>query len=186
MIVHETPLADCRLIEPERHRDERGYFARTFCRGELARAGVGFEVAQANVSSNRRAGTLRGMHWQAPPHAEGKIVSVVRGAVFDAVVDLRPGSPSFRGVFTVELTADKGRELYVPPGFAHGFETLADDTLVHYLMSVPYAPGAGRGFRFDDPEVAIPWPRPPAVISERDRELPLLAEVVAKDLGDGA
>lgn len=172
MIFRETPLAGAFLLEPERFEDERGYFARTFCRREFEEHGLEPAVAQASVSYNRRRGTLRGLHFQAPPHAEAKLVRVARGAVFDAIVDLRPGSWSYLQAFAVELTADSGRQLYVPRGFAHGFQTLADDTEVCYQMSAFYAPEAARGYRYDDPAFAIAWPEPVTVISDKDSRLP--------------
>lgn len=172
MIFRETPLAGAFVLEPERFEDERGFFARTFCRRELGERGLETAVAQASVSFNRRRGTLRGLHFQAEPDAEVKLVRVVRGAVFDAIVDLRSGSPTFKRFFSVELSAESGRQLYVPRGFAHGFQTLADDTEVCYQISTFYAPEAARGYRYDDPAFAIPWPEPVTVISARDLELP--------------
>ncbi len=176
MIFHETALPGAWVIEPERFADERGFFARTFCREELAAHGLESEVAQCSVSYNRRRGTLRGMHYQAAPGEEAKLVRCTRGAVFDAVVDLRPGSSTLGRWAAVELSAENRLALYVPPGLGHGFETLVDDCEVFYQMSVPYAPGLARGFAHDDPTVAIPWPLPVAVISERDRALPPFAD----------
>ncbi len=176
MIFHETELLGAWVIEPERFEDERGFFARTFCREELAAHGLESEVAQCNVSYNRRRGTLRGMHYQAAPAAEAKLVRCTRGVIFDAVVDLRAGSEALGRYAAVELSAENRLALYVPPGFGHGFETLVDDCEVFYQMSVPYAPGLARGFAHDDPAVGIPWPLPVAVISERDRGLPRFAE----------
>lgn len=176
MIFHETALAGAWVVEPERFEDERGFFARTFCREELAAHGLEPEVAQCSVSYNRRRGTLRGMHYQAPPAEEAKLVRCTRGAIFDAVVDLRAGSPTLGRFVAVELSTENRLALYVPPGFGHGFETLVDDCEVFYQMSVPYAPELARGFAHDDPAVAIPWPLPVTVISERDRRLPPFAE----------
>lgn len=175
MIFRPTPLAGAWVLEPERHEDERGFFARTFCRDELAARGLAAEVAQASTSFNRRRGTVRGMHYQAAPDAEAKLVRCTRGALFDAVVDLRDGSPTRGRWFAQVLTAESGLQLYVPPGLAHGFQTLEDSTEVHYLISVPYAPASGRGFRYDDPEVGIPWPEPVTMVSERDLALPWFA-----------
>jgi dTDP-4-dehydrorhamnose 3,5-epimerase len=162
------------LIETEPVRDERGSFARTFCAREFEEHGLDPRIAQCNVSRNARRGTLRGMHFQAPPHAEAKLVSCARGAIHDVVVDLRPGSPTWRRWAGVRLDADDGRLLYVPPGTAHGFLTLADDSTVLYQMSVAYVPEAARGVRWDDPLLAIEWPEPPLLVSARDRAFPLL------------
>lgn len=172
MIFRPTPLAGAFVLEPERFADQRGFFARTFCRRELEEQGLEPAVAQASVSYNRRRGTLRGLHFQVAPHEEVKLVRVSRGAIFDAIVDLRPGSPTFQRCFTVELTAENGLQLYVPRGFAHGFQTLADDTEVCYQISTFYAPEAARGYRWDDPAFQIPWPEPVTVMSEKDRNLP--------------
>lgn len=170
-----TPLAGAFVVELQRLEDERGHFARTFDAELFAEHGLDGRVAQCNLSFNRVAGTLRGMHFQAPPHGEAKLVRVVRGAVFDAIVDLRPDSPTFCQWFGVELTDGNDRALFVPSGFAHGFQTLADDTEMLYQMSYPYVPGAGGGVRWDDPAFGIDWPAAPAggrVISARDAEYP--------------
>ena len=150
-----TPLPGVFVIEQQRHADERGHFARTWCEGELAEQGLETRVAQCSDSYNHRRGTLRGMHYQAPPHAEVKVVRCTRGAMFDVAVDLRPHSPTFRKWFGVELRPENGRALYVPRGFAHGFLTLADDTSVSYAISERYAPEAARGVRYDD--AAFTW-----------------------------
>jgi dTDP-4-dehydrorhamnose 3,5-epimerase len=176
MIFRELPLAGAFVLEPERLEDERGFFARTFCREELEEHGLDPTVAQCSLSFNRRRGTLRGMHYQAPPAEEAKLVRCVRGAIHDVIVDLRAGSPTFLRHAAARLDADNRLALYVPPGFAHGFQTLADDTELYYQMSAPYAPEHARGFRHDDPELGIAWPLPVAVISERDRGLPPFAE----------
>jgi dTDP-4-dehydrorhamnose 3,5-epimerase len=168
----ETPLPGAFVIELEPHADERGCFARTFCAREFAERGLASAFAQCSTSWNRRAGTLRGMHWQAAPHAEAKLVRCTAGAIFDAIVDLRAGSPTRGRWFGCELSAEGRRMLYVPEGFAHGFQALRDASEVFYQISAPYAPEASRGFRFDDPAVAIRWPLAPSVVSKRDRELP--------------
>jgi len=160
------------LIELERHGDDRGFFARSFCADELARAGLHTDFPQGNVSFNRRRHTLRGMHYQAAPHGEVKIVGCTAGAILDVVVDLRAGSPTRLGWCAVELTPATGAQLYIPAGFAHGFLTLADDTVVHYRMGARYVPDAARGVRWDDPRLEIAWPGRPAVISERDASYP--------------
>jgi dTDP-4-dehydrorhamnose 3,5-epimerase len=172
MLFTETSLPGAYVIDLERRVDERGFFARAWCRRELAEHGLVTEVAQCNLSSNDRAATLRGMHYQEPPHAEVKLVRCVRGAIFDAIVDLRDGSPTFGDWLGVELSAENGRMLYVPEGFAHGFETLVDDTDVYYQASASYAPGAEGGLRWDDPAIGIDWPLPPAVVSEKDASWP--------------
>jgi dTDP-4-dehydrorhamnose 3,5-epimerase len=168
----ETELAGAFLIEVEPHFDERGLFARTFCAEEFASNGLAADFAQCSTSWNARAGTLRGMHWQDPPHAEVKLVRCTAGAIFDAIVDLRPGSPTRGRWIAVELAAETRRMLYVPEGFAHGFQTLRDGSEVFYQMSRPFAPDAARGFRWDDPAVGIRWPLTPRAMNARDRELP--------------
>jgi dTDP-4-dehydrorhamnose 3,5-epimerase len=168
----ETPLAGAYLLELERLEDERGFFARTWCAEELAAHGLDGEIAQCNLSSNRRRGTLRGMHYQAAPHQEAKIVRCIRGAIYDAIVDLRRDSPTWRRWTSVELTADNRRALYVPKDFAHGFQTLTDDAEVFYEMSTPYAPGFVRGVRWNDPALAIEWPIGDPILSERDGSYP--------------
>lgn len=160
------------MVEQERHADERGYFARTFCVEEFEEQGLDPGLAQCSVSFNRRRGTLRGLHYQAPPAAEVKLVRCTRGALFDVALDLRPDSPTFRRWIGVELTEDDGRALYIPRGFAHGFLTLAASTEVAYQMSTPYAPEAARGIRWNDPFHRIEWPGPVEVIASRDRDYP--------------
>lgn len=169
MIFRPAPIDGACLVEVEPRVDERGFFARTWCREEFARAGIAFEVAQASVSHSRRAGTLRGLHFARPPAREAKLVRCERGAVFDVIVDLRPASPTWRRHFCVVLDAQRRNALYVPPGVAHGFQTLADAAEVLYLMSEAYRPELGDGVRFDDPAFAIAWPQPVTCIAERDR-----------------
>ncbi|MGC2857246.1 dTDP-4-dehydrorhamnose 3,5-epimerase [Novispirillum sp. DQ9] len=178
MIVTPTPLAGAFVLDIEPLADDRGFFARTFCAAELAAHGMNVAVAQCSVSVNTRKGTLRGMHFQAAPHEEDKLVRCTAGAIFDVLVDARAGSATFGQWFGAELSAANRRALYIPKGFAHGFLTLADATEVLYQISVPFAPGFGRGFRWDDPEVGIRWPSAPAVISDRDATYPTLREVV--------
>lgn len=170
----KTSLADATLIELTRHGDARGYFARAFCAETFAREGLATEYPQANHSANLKAGTLRGMHYQRAPHAEAKLVRCVKGALFDVIIDLRPESPTHRRWEGFELSAGNGRMLYVPAGFAHGFQTLEDDTHAVYQVSYPYTPEAEGGVRWDDPEFGIAWPRPVAVISEKDAAWPLV------------
>jgi dTDP-4-dehydrorhamnose 3,5-epimerase len=168
----ETGLSGAFLIDPDCHRDERGLFARTFCEREFAEHGLPRDFVQCSTSWSRSAGTIRGMHWQRAPHAEGKLVRCTRGAIFDVIVDLRPGSRTRLGWFGLELSAESRRMLYVPEGFAHGFQTLRDCSEVCYQMTAFFEPRAARGFRYDDPGVGILWPLPPSVVSKRDRELP--------------
>ena len=165
-----TSLAGAYLIEPDRRADERGFFARTWSAREFEEHGLEPGLAQCSVSYNRRRGTLRGLHYQAPPFAEVKIVRCTRGAVFDVAVDLRPDSPTFQKWVAHELTEDNGHAVYVPRGFAHGFLTLADATEVEYQISTPHAPEAARGVRWDDPFCGIRWPGAVEVISPRDRD----------------
>lgn len=172
MIFHEAPLEGAYTIELDAYSDERGHFARSWCREEFARQGLSFELVQGNVSVNPVRGTLRGLHYQIAPHQEVKLMRCVRGAIYDVIVDVRPRSATFGKWFGVELTPASFRMLYVPTGFAHGFQTLADDTEVNYLVSAPYVPDAGRGLRYDDPELAIAWPLPVTRISKQDRSWP--------------
>ena len=167
-----THLAGAYVIEPERRVDERGYFARTWCAQEFGDHGLESGLAQCSASFNRRRRTLRGLHYQAPPFAEVKLVRCTRGVLFDVAVDLRPDSPTFRKWVGVELGEDDGRALYVPRGCAHGFLTLADGTEVAYLISTPYRPEAARGVRWDDPFHDVTWPEPVEVIASRDRGYP--------------
>jgi dTDP-4-dehydrorhamnose 3,5-epimerase len=168
----ETPLAGAFVIELDFVRDERGYFARTFDAAEFARAGLDPTVVQCNTSFNARRGTLRGMHYQADPDGEAKLVRCTRGSIFDVAIDLRPGSATYCRWFGVELSADHGRMLYVPVGMAHGFQTLEEASDVSYQMSHDYVPEQARGVRFDDPAFGIEWPLPDPIVSERDRGFP--------------
>lgn len=173
MIFTPTELAGAWVVSLDRREDDRGFFARTWCEEELRGHGLDARIAQCNMSSNPRAGTLRGMHYQAPPSAEVKLVRCVRGAIVDVIVDLRAGSPTFARWIAVELTAANARALYVPEGFAHGFQTLVDDTDVAYSVSRPYAPGMERGLRWDDPAIGISWPEADArILSEKDAGWP--------------
>ena len=168
-----TELAGVVELELEPNNDERGFFARLFCPDEFAAAGIVFAPTQMNLSRNRLAHTLRGMHFQSPPFAEAKVVRAVAGSVFDVVVDLRPGSPSRGRWIGIILEAKRGNALFVPEGFAHGFQTLEADTDVLYQMGRPYAAGHARGFRFDDPSVGIAWPHPPRSLSPVDACWPM-------------
>lgn len=164
-----TAVQGALVIDADRQSDDRGFFVRTFCVDEFAAAGISDTFPQSNLSHNDRRATLRGMHGETPPSAESKVVRCTVGVIHDVVVDLRPESPTFLRSAAVELSRTNGRALYIPPGCAHGFVTLVDDTDVEYLMGARYRPGAGVGFRWDDPAFAIDWPIEPLVISERDR-----------------
>jgi dTDP-4-dehydrorhamnose 3,5-epimerase len=170
----ETRLGGAYRVELEPIADERGFFARSFCRREFEARGLAAVWVQSNVSWNERKHTLRGMHYQVPPSAEAKLLRCTAGAIYDVIVDLRRDSPTRFEWVGVELDAERRTLLYVPEGFAHGFLTLCDRCEVFYEMSAPHDPAAARGVRFDDPRLRIAWPAPPAVISERDRALPLL------------
>ena len=172
MIFTETPLRGAFVIEPEPLADGRGLFARTWCRNEFAARGLETRIAQCSTSLNPTRGTLRGMHYQVAPHAETKLVRCTRGALYDVIIDLRPGSPTFTRHFGVVLTADNRTMVYVPAGFAHGFQTLEDGTELFYQISEFHASEAGRGVRWDDPAFGIRWPDAERIIAERDRAYP--------------
>ena len=172
MIFTETTLKEAFLIEPERREDERGFFARTWCQREFESHGLHKKWVQCNISFNKKKGTLRGMHYQVPPYEEAKLVRCTRGAIFDVIIDLRLQSPSFKQWVTLELTADNRRMLYIPEGFAHGFQTLTDETEIFYQMSQFYAPAHANGVRWDDPVFNITWPADERTISEQDRSYP--------------
>ncbi|MFI5315537.1 MAG: dTDP-4-dehydrorhamnose 3,5-epimerase [Myxococcota bacterium] len=184
MIFKETGLAGALAIEPERIEDARGFFARTFCAREFAERGLAPRFVQSSVSFNARAGTLRGMHFQVPPHREVKLVRCTAGAIWDAIVDLRRSSPTRLRWFGIELSAENRRSLYIPEGFAHGFVTLAPNSEVFYEMSEFYAPQAGRGLRWNDPALGIGWPVPPQVIAERDASYPDLDLAALGEVGE--
>jgi dTDP-4-dehydrorhamnose 3,5-epimerase len=176
MIFNETRLQGAFVIDLEPQEDERGFFARAWCAKEYAARGLSSRIVQANLSCNPRRGTLRGMHYQVPPHQEVKLVRCVRGAIWDVIIDVRPGSPTFLQWIGVELTASNHRMLYVPEGVAHGFQTLADDTEAFYQVTEPHAPGSERGIRWDDAAVGIRWPDAEhRLISAKDRNWPPLA-----------
>jgi dTDP-4-dehydrorhamnose 3,5-epimerase len=173
LILTETPLAGAFLVQPDLREDKRGFFARTFCHRVFAEHGLDPAVAQCSLSFNHRQGTVRGLHYQAEPHVEAKLVRCTRGAIFDVIVDMRAGSATRGSWFGAELNWDNRNALFVPAGFAHGFQTLTDDAEVFYQISTDYVAEAARGVRFDDPDLGIVWPGPVTVISERDRNLPL-------------
>lgn len=172
MIFHKTAIEGVWVVEPERHADERGFFARTWDGQEFAARGLNGNLSQSSVSYNVRRGTLRGMHYQAAPHEEAKLVRCTAGVIFDVALDLRPGSSTFTRWVGQELSADNRLGLYVPEGCAHGFVTLADGTEVAYDISERHAPESARGVRWDDPVFAIDWPVAVEMINERDRSYP--------------
>ncbi|MEX2453341.1 MAG: dTDP-4-dehydrorhamnose 3,5-epimerase [Rhodospirillaceae bacterium] len=173
MIFRETGLDGAWLIEPERIRDGRGYFARTWCVDEFHEHGIGANFLQCGTSYNERRGTLRGIHLQAAPCEEAKLVRCTRGRLYDVMVDLRPDSTTFGRWKAFELSADNGRLVYLPEGFGHGFQTMEDATEIAYQISEIYRPSAALGIRWDDPDLAVSWPTPDAaILSDRDRALP--------------
>ena len=175
MIFEATPLAGAFVIVPEPIPDTRGFFARLFCAETFAQHGLNPHLDQISMSHNTRAGIVRGLHLQRPPHAEAKLVRVTAGAIFDVAVDLRAGSPTYGRWYGTELSAENRRQLYIPEGFAHGFQTLSEVAEVAYHISTAYAPTHVDGLRWDDPDLAIRWPAPDAaVLSERDAALGFL------------
>jgi dTDP-4-dehydrorhamnose 3,5-epimerase len=172
MIFQPTSLPGAYVIDIERYEDVRGFFARAWDPREFEAQGLNPRLAQCNISFNLKRGTLRGMHYQAPPHAETKLVRCTAGSLFDVIIDLRPDSPSYTRWFGMTLSAANRRMLYVPEGFAHGFQTLEDNTEVFYQVSAFYAPAAGRGVRWNDPAFGIVWPPAERVILERDATYP--------------
>ena len=174
MRFEETVLKGAWLIAPEPIWDDRGFFVRSFCVDEFGAHGLETRYVQHSLSYSRKRHTLRGIHFQRPPHAEVKVVSCVQGAILDVIVDLRPGSPTCRQWVAFELTAQNKLQLYVPKGFGHGHQTLMDETTVAYLISEFHVPAAASGIRYDDPALAIDWPAPPSILSDRDRQWPAL------------
>ena len=172
VIFTPTPLQGAYVIDPDRKEDPRGFFARTWCCEEAATRGLNGRVVQCSISYNIHKGTLRGMHYQAAPFEEAKLVRCTMGAIFDAIIDLRRNSPTFKKHFNATLSAENRRMIYVPEGFAHGFQTLLDGTEVFYQMSQVYMPGYSRGVRWDDPAFSIPWPEDARIILDRDRNYP--------------
>jgi dTDP-4-dehydrorhamnose 3,5-epimerase len=172
VIFTELSIPGAFSIDPERHVDERGSFARLFCADEFAQHGLSPAVAQASISVNRARGTLRGLHYQMAPHGECKLIRCSRGSIFDVLVDVRPESRAYCSWVGLELTSESGRMLYAPEGVAHGFLTLEDGCEIHYQISVPYASQSALGVRWDDPRVGIAWPEKVSVISPRDAGFP--------------
>lgn len=174
MIFSQTPLEGAYLIDQDRRGDARGWFARTFCAQEFEAHGLVTTFVQANSSFSAEAGTLRGLHYQHSPAEETKLMRCIAGAMWDVIVDLRPGSPTRLQSFGAELSAENGRQMYVPKGFAHGFLTLTEDTVAAYMVDAFYTPGVEDGLRWDDPALGIDWPIPPQVLSDKDRTWPLI------------
>ncbi len=175
MIFAEQKIAGVFLIYPEAVEDERGKFRRFFCAEEFLAHGIDFQICQSNFSENRTRFTLRGLHYRAPQFAESKVLTCVRGKIHNVIVDLRKNSSSFLRWISVELSEQNGIGVFLPHGCANGFLTLQDNTSIHYYHSTRYQPGADVGIRYDDPSLAIQWPHPPCVISQKDQSLPLLS-----------
>src|SRR3954464_1265027 len=180
MIFIETELKGAFVLQIERREDERGFFGRAFCQHEFEAHGLKPIIAQVNVGSNRKKGTVRGMHFQYPPAAETKLVRCTRGAILDIIVDLRPESPTYLRHVAVELSEDNQRALYVPERFAHGYQALRDNTDTSYQVGEFYTPSAEGSLRYDDPRLGLRWPLPLTVISDKDRVAPVIADVEAE------
>lgn len=178
MILSGTPVAGAFIVEPERHKDPRGFFARTIDAAVFRQAGLASSFPEHSIAYNIAAGTVRGLHYQDGTHAECKVVRCTMGAIFDVVVDLRAGSPTFKRWYALTLDSKNRTALYVPAGCAHGYQTISDNVEVLYAISAPYDSGAARGVHYADPELSIAWPLPVSVISERDAQLPRLANAV--------
>jgi dTDP-4-dehydrorhamnose 3,5-epimerase len=172
LIFIETELSGAFIIDLEPMADERGFFSRSWCRQEFEAHGLNSDLVQCNISYNNKKGTMRGMHFQLPPHEEAKLVRCVRGAIYDVIVDLRPNSSTYCDWQGVELNETNRRALYIPEGFAHGFLTLTNDAEVFYQMSSWFVPGSASGIRWDDPVIAIAWPGEPVCISDKDLSYP--------------
>lgn len=174
MHIQDTPIAGLKVIERHHHRDERGFLVRLFDAADLRECGWHCPIEQINHTHTQTAGTIRGMHYQRPPYAEMKLVSCIRGKIWDVAIDLRAGSPTFMHWHAEVLSSENGRALFVPEGFAHGFQTLADDSEIVYCNSAPYAPGSEGGVLYYDSRIGIEWPLRPTLISDRDRTHPLI------------
>lgn len=174
MIFEPTPLKDAWVISLKRLGDDRGFFARAFCRREFEEHGIDPTIVQCNTSFNKDAGTLRGMHYQVDPAPETKMVRCTRGSLYDVIIDMRKDSPSYLQHFGIELTPDNGKMLFVPGNFAHGFLTLEPDTQAFYMVGGYYTPECERGLRYNDPTFKIEWPGPINIISEKDTSWPLM------------
>ena len=176
MIFQETPLKGAYAIVMEKIEDERGFFARTWCKKEFEKNGLNLDLVQCNISYNKKRGTLRGLHYQEEPFGEVKLVRCIKGAIYDVIVDLRKDSDTYLKWFAIELTEENRNMLYIPQGFAHGFQTLKNDTEVFYQMSEFYDPQAARGYRWDDKAFGINWPIKEKIISNKDANYPLRSE----------
>ena len=174
----KTPLEGAYIVELDLIEDERGFFARSFCADEFRQHGLDNNIAQCNVSFNRKAGTLRGMHFQIEPHEEARLVRCTMGSIFDVIIDIRKTSPTRYQWYANELTSENRLGLFIPAGFAHGFQTLQDNCEVTYQMSASYHPASTRGLRWDDPELGIRWPLADPIMSERDRGFAYLSEAI--------
>lgn len=174
MIFETTPIEGVAIIDLDKRSDDRGFFARSFCREEFTEHGLDPMVEQCNISYNVKAGTLRGMHYQLPPATESKLIRCLHGSIVDVIVDLRVDSPTYLQHVMVELSAENRRSFYVPPMFGHGYQTLTDDAEVLYMVNQRYTPGSERGLRYDDPALGIEWPVPVTVVSDKDAGWPLL------------
>ncbi|MEX1012828.1 MAG: dTDP-4-dehydrorhamnose 3,5-epimerase [Waddliaceae bacterium] len=172
MKFEKAPLEGAFLIDLDTHGDERGFFARLFCREEFAKRGLKSEVFQANDSYSAKKGTLRGMHYQIPPFAETKLVRCIAGEIYDVIIDIRPDSATYKQSFGAKLTQENRRMMFVPEGFAHGFLTLTDHSEVIYLVTAPYSKEHERGIRWNDPSFSIQWPELPLIVSEKDQNHP--------------
>ena len=177
MIFLETTLDDAYILKLEKKEDNRGFFARSYCENEFKKHGISFTPVQANISYNKYKHTLRGMHYQEPPHAEAKLIRCVRGSIYDVIIDIREGSPTMNKWFGVEISAENKKMLFIPKGFAHGFLTLEEKTEVSYLMSEFYKPGFGRGIKWDSAFYNIKWPSEATVVSEKDKNWPARKEM---------
>jgi dTDP-4-dehydrorhamnose 3,5-epimerase len=178
MVFKETKLKGAYIIEIDSTEDARGFFARSFCIEEFNKHGLNHHIAQCNISYNEKKGTLRGMHYQAPPHEEAKLVRCTMGAIYDLALDLRPDSPTFKHWVASELRVNNHRMFYIPEGVAHGFQTLEDHTEVFYQMSEFYHPECSRGVRWDDPKFGIKWPLEPILLSSMDRSFKIFNDDV--------
>lgn len=175
MIITPTNLKDLHVITREPREDDRGTFSRMFCQNELQKAGIDFIIVQINQGFSKHKGTLRGMHHQTTPKEEGKIFYCIQGSVFDAVIDMREDSPTYKKWFGIELNANNKKMLYIPKGFSHGYQTLEDNTLVEYFVSEFYSPEFEKGIRYDDPSIGIKWPLSQPLLSPKDKQWPLLS-----------
>lgn len=186
MIFEQAPIAGAWIVRPQRLADERGFFARLWCRDEFAERGIDLPMLQTSMSNNVRRGTLRGLHFTAEPSTECKLVRCQRGTIHDVIVDLRSESPTFMEHFAIVLSSQEGTALYVPHGVAHGFQTLVDDCEVHYMMTEPYRADLAQGVRHDDPAFGIRWPLPVSMIHDRDRRYPLFDATAARQRSTSA